>query len=73
MSGFYPRPYMGQRNWAWLEPQPSRRIGRFTFEAGRDGYVEILAGDSEGQVLVDAVRFLKVYGEETPKRGQDMR
>jgi len=41
----------------------SRLVGRFTFEAGRDRYVEILAEDSEGQALVDAVRFLKVYGE----------
>ncbi|MGF1586326.1 MAG: PKD domain-containing protein [Bacteroidales bacterium] len=60
MEGFYPRPYMGQEKWQWLEIQPSRKIGEFRFEEGRDGYIEILSGGSTGQVIVDAVRFLKM-------------
>ncbi len=60
MTGFYPRPYRGQDRWQWLEPQPSRKIGEFRFEEGMDGFIEILAGGSTGQVLVDAVRFLKI-------------
>jgi PKD repeat protein len=61
MKGFYPRPYRGQKSWAWLEPQPSRKIGTFQFEEGVDGFVEIHAGGSTGQVIVDAVRFLKRF------------
>ncbi|MGF1586325.1 MAG: PKD domain-containing protein [Bacteroidales bacterium] len=60
MEGSYPRPYMGQEKWQWLEVQPSRKIGEFRFEEGSDGYVEILSGGSTGQVIVDAVRFLKL-------------
>lgn len=44
----------------WVEPLKSRRIGIFPFEEGTDGYVEIRAGDSAGQVLVDAVRFRRI-------------
>ena len=64
IKGFYPRPYEGQRSWAWLEPQPSRKIGTFRFKEGNDGFVEILSEGSSGQVIVDAVRFLKRYGNE---------
>jgi PKD repeat protein len=60
MQGFYPRPYMGQVKWEWIEPQPSRKIGEFRFEEGKDGFVEILAAGSTGQVIVDAIRFLKM-------------
>lgn len=59
MKGFYPRPYKNIKAWRWLEPQPTRKIGTFHFEEGKDGFVEIHAGGSEGQVVVDAVRFLK--------------
>ncbi len=60
MEGYYPRPYRGQEKWHWLERQPTRKIGKFRFEEGYDGYVEILAEGSSGQVIVDAIRFLKV-------------
>ena len=60
MQGFYPRPYRGQDEWEWMEPQPTRKIGTFKFEEGKDGFVEILSDGSTGQVIVDAVRFLKM-------------
>ena len=60
MQGFFPRPYKGQEEWNWLEPQISRKIGTFEFEEGNDGYVEILSEGSTGQVIVDAIRFLKM-------------
>ncbi len=41
----------------WMEPARSRLIGQFEFEEGEDGFVEVLAEGSRGQVLVDAVRF----------------
>ncbi len=41
----------------WIEPFHSRVIGTFEFEEGTDGFVEVLAKGSRGQVLVDAVRF----------------
>ena len=59
MQGFYPRPYKNQEGWSWLEPQPTRKIGTFRFEEGKDGFVEIVAEGSTGQVIVDAIRFLK--------------
>jgi hypothetical protein len=59
-KGFYPRPHRGQDRWQWLEPQPSRKVGEFRFEEGRDGFVEIIAAGSTGQVIADAVRFLMV-------------
>ncbi len=44
----------------WVSPTESRTIGTFRFEEGADGFVEILAAGSAGQVLLDAVRFRKV-------------
>jgi hypothetical protein len=41
----------------WVEPSESRRIGTFRFEEGTDGFVEILAEGSTGQVVADAVVF----------------
>jgi hypothetical protein len=41
----------------WVEPHKSRAIGTFDFAEGSDGWVEILARDSRGQVVADAVRF----------------
>jgi len=43
-----------------MEPAKSRVIGTFEFEEGMDGFVEILAGGSTGQVLVDAITFRKL-------------
>lgn len=40
-----------------MEPNCSRLVGVFEFEEGAEGFVEIEAGGSTGQVLVDAVRF----------------
>jgi PKD repeat protein len=59
MQGFFPRPFQDQKGWGWYEPQPSRKIGTFKFEEGKDGYAEILSECSTGQIIVDAVRFLK--------------
>ena len=41
----------------WMEPARKRVIGQFDFEEGEEGFVEVLAEGSRGQVLVDAVRF----------------
>ena len=41
----------------WVEPLKSRAIGTFEFAEGTEGYVEILARESRGQVIADAVRF----------------
>lgn len=43
-----------------VQPAASRTIGTFVFDEGADGFVEILARDSAGQVLVDAVSFKRV-------------
>ncbi len=43
-----------------VEPARSRLIGTFQFGEGADGFVEILAKDSVGQVLVDAVAFKRI-------------
>jgi hypothetical protein len=48
-----------------VAPADSAVIGTFVFEEGADGFVEILAGGSEGQVLADAITFAKV-GEAPP-------
>lgn len=60
MIGSYPRPRQKPEGWGWYEPQPSRKIGTFEFEEGNDGYVEILSEGSTGQIIIDAVRFLKM-------------
>lgn len=44
----------------WMEPVKSLVIGAFDFEDGTDGYVEIHAGGSTGQVLADAVIFKRI-------------
>jgi len=44
-----------------VEPGESRLIGTFEFNEGTDGYVEILAGGSVGQVVADAVVFARVH------------
>jgi PKD repeat protein len=49
--------HRGGTDVVWVEPLQSRAIGAFEFSEGTDGYVEILARDSRGQVLADAVRF----------------
>lgn len=44
----------------WMEPRRSRLVGQFPFEEGADGFVELLAAGSTGQVLADAVVFQRV-------------
>lgn len=44
----------------WVEPAKSRRIGTYDFEDGTDGFVEILAEGSTGQVIADAIVFERV-------------
>lgn len=44
----------------WMEPARSLQIGTFDFNDGTDGYVEIHAGGSRGQVLADAVIFKRI-------------
>ncbi len=41
----------------WVTPAESRAIGTFRFKEGTDGYVELLAEGSTGQVIADAIRF----------------
>lgn len=43
-----------------VQPARSRLIGTFPFDEGTDGFVEILAGGSEGQVVADAIVFARV-------------
>jgi hypothetical protein len=43
----------------WVEPLQNRAIGTYEFSEGTDGFVEILAKDSRGQVVADAVRFVR--------------
>lgn len=42
----------------WMEPSQSRQIGVFSFAEGTDGFVEILAEGSSGQVVADAIAFI---------------
>jgi len=44
----------------WIEPSKSREIGTFEFFEGMDGYVDVLAEGSTGQVLVDAIVFERI-------------
>ncbi|MHC4365658.1 MAG: PKD domain-containing protein [Planctomycetota bacterium] len=46
--------------WDHLIPNPTKLIGTFEFNEGTDGFAEILAESSEGQVLADAVIFNKI-------------
>ena len=46
--------------WDHLTPNPTKIIGTFEFNEGTDGFVEILAEGSKGQVPADAVIFKKV-------------
>lgn len=46
--------------WDHMTPNPTKVIGTFEFEEGTDGYVEILADRSKGQVPADAVIFKKL-------------
>ena len=43
-----------------VEPLKSRSIGTFPFNEGTDGYVQVFAANSVGQVLIDAVRFRRI-------------
>jgi hypothetical protein len=44
----------------WIEPSKSREIGTFEFFEGMDGYVDVLAEGSTGQVLVDTIVFERI-------------
>jgi len=44
----------------WMEPSKSRLIGTFEFDEGMDGYVDIQAEGSTGQILADAVIFKRI-------------
>lgn len=46
--------------WDHRIPSPAKTIGTFEFNEGADGYVEILAEGSKGQVPADAVVFKKI-------------
>jgi hypothetical protein len=43
----------------WIEPTKSRFIGEFNFNEGRDGFVQLNAKGSEGEVLADAIKFVR--------------
>jgi hypothetical protein len=44
----------------WMEPRRSRIIGEFYFSEGMEGFVQVFAAGSEGEVLADAVLFEEV-------------
>ncbi|MHC4388617.1 MAG: PKD domain-containing protein [Planctomycetota bacterium] len=46
--------------WDHLIPNPTKVIGTFEFNEGTDGFAEILAAGSNGQVPADAVIFKKI-------------
>ncbi|MHC4789812.1 MAG: PKD domain-containing protein, partial [Planctomycetota bacterium] len=46
--------------WEHMAPNPTKVVGTFEFAGGTDGYVEILAEGSEGQVPADAVIFRRL-------------
>lgn len=46
--------------WNHIIPNPTKVIGTFKFNEGTDGFVEILAEGSKGQVPADAVIFKKI-------------
>lgn len=58
-KGLFPRPHEGPDGWYYFEPQPSRNLGSYKFDEGKDGFVEILTDGATGQVIADAVRFLR--------------
>lgn len=46
--------------WEHMTPNPTKVVGTFEFNEGTDGFVEILAEGSKGQVPADAVVFKKL-------------
>jgi len=44
----------------WAEPVRNLVLGQFPFHEGADGFVEIHAAGSRGQVLADAITFNRV-------------
>ena len=51
----------------WLEPSQSRTIGEFSFDQGMDGFAQVFAAGSDGEVIADAVRFERV-SKKTPAK-----
>ncbi|MHC4593025.1 MAG: PKD domain-containing protein, partial [Planctomycetota bacterium] len=49
-----------ERIWDDMTPDPPNVIGTFEFSGGTDGFVEVLAEGSQGQVPADAVVFKKL-------------
>ncbi len=49
--------HAGGDSWIWMEPSVSLVAGEFEFEEGKDGFAEIHAEGSSGQVVADAVVF----------------
>lgn len=47
----------------WLEPLKSLSIGRFKFECGTQGFVQIETAGSSGLVVADAIHFKRVAGD----------
>jgi hypothetical protein len=54
--------HAGGEDPVWASPTESLELGEFRFDEGTDGFVEILAEGSSGQVIADAVHFAKVDG-----------
>jgi len=50
--------HAGGEETRWIEPATSRKIGTFEFTEGTDGFVEIAAAGSRGQICADAVAFV---------------
>ena len=55
--------HAGGEDTVWVEPARSLGIGTFDFAEGTDGFVELLAGGSRGQVMADAVVFRPAGGD----------
>lgn len=43
-----------------IEPLKSRTIGEFSFNEGKEGFVQIIAEGSEGEILADAIKFVRI-------------
>ncbi|MFC1715265.1 PKD domain-containing protein [Candidatus Poribacteria bacterium] len=61
-SGFWVRVHHADSDsLVWVEPAKSRTIGEFTFDEGTDGFIQVSAEGSKGEVLADAARFERLY------------
>ncbi len=52
--------HAGGDTYAWVEPARSLQIGEFLFAEGTDGFVQVVAEGSTGEILADAIQFYRI-------------